>query len=161
MDRGFVIALKLELYVVSRPSLVGFNRNNSITKGLPMPAIIRVFDPAMCCSTGVCGPGIDPEHARFAADVDWLQKQGVTVERFNLSQQPGAFVAIPSVVEALARGNHVLPLVLVGDHIAVEGAYPSRETLAALAGIVVKKLQMAPAAASSGCGPGGAKPGCC
>jgi len=35
----------------------------------------RVFDPAMCCSTGVCGPSVEPDLARFAADVDWLQKQ--------------------------------------------------------------------------------------
>ena len=56
-----------------------------------MSVTIRVFDPAMCCSTGVCGPSVDPELARFAADLDWLKKQGVTVERFNLSQQPAAF----------------------------------------------------------------------
>ncbi len=108
-----------------------------------MSVTIRVFDPAMCCSTGVCGPSVDPELARFAADVDWLQKQGVTVERFNLSQQPAAFAETPAVKEALGRGTEVLPLVLVGDRVAVEGAYPSRETLAALAGVVVKKLDVA------------------
>ncbi len=129
-----------------------------------MPVTIRVFDPAMCCSTGVCGPAIDPELARFAADVDWLQKQGVTVERFNLSQQPGAFASTPAVKEALARGIEVLPLVLVGDRIAVEGSYPSRETLAALAGVVVRKLAVAPAEPSGCCSPStGArsKTGCC
>lgn len=129
-----------------------------------MSVTIRVFDPAMCCSTGVCGPSVDPELARFAADVDWLQKQGVTVERFNLSQQPGAFVDIPAVKEALARGMQVLPLVLVGDRIAVEGTYPSRETLAALAGVVVKKLVSAPADTSGCCGPSTApksKTSCC
>ncbi len=30
---------------------------------------IEVFDPAMCCSTGVCGPQVDPDLARFAADL--------------------------------------------------------------------------------------------
>jgi hypothetical protein len=118
-----------------------------------MSATIRVFDPAMCCSTGVCGPSIDPELARFAADVDWLQKQGVRVERFNLSQQPAAFAETPAVKEALTRGTEVLPLVLVGDRIAMEGAYPSRETLAALAGVVVKKLDVASAASTACCGP--------
>jgi hypothetical protein len=133
-------------------------------KKVPMSVTIRVFDPAMCCSTGVCGPSVDPELARFAADVDWLQKQGVTVERFNLSQQPAAFVETPAVKDALGRGTEVLPLVLVGDRIAVEGSYPSRETLAALAGVVVKKLDAAPVAASACCGPAApAKPktGCC
>ncbi len=126
-----------------------------------MSTTLRVFDPAMCCSTGVCGPSVDPELSRFAADVDWLQKQGVTVERYNLAQQPAAFAETAAVREALARGNEVLPLVLVGDRIATEGSYPSRETLAALAGVVVRR---AAAPAQSGCcGGAGAKnkTGCC
>lgn len=129
-----------------------------------MSVTIRVFDPAMCCSTGICGPSVDPDLSRFAADLDWLQKQGVTVERFNLSQQPAAFAETPAVEEALGRGTDVLPLVLVGDRVAVEGAYPSRETLAALAGVIVKKLETAPAASSGCCAPSAdakSKTGCC
>lgn len=123
---------------------------------------IRVFDPAMCCSTGVCGPTSDPELARFAADVDWLQKQGVKVERFNLSAQPGAFAETAAVKEALARGTDVLPLVLVDDRIATEGAYPTRETLAALAGVVVRPAPANVAPAAGGCcGGGKSKTGCC
>ena len=111
-----------------------------------MPTV-RVFDPPMCCSTGVCGPSVDPELARFTADLDWLKKQGVQVERYNLSQQPGAFASNAVVKDALtARGNDCLPLVVVDERIAVEGAYPSRDTLAALAGVVVRKLEAAPAA---------------
>lgn len=130
-----------------------------------MPPVIRVYDPAMCCSTGVCGPGVDPELARFASDVAWLQKLGVQVERFNLSQQPAAFAASPGVKDALAaRGTEVLPIVMVDDRVAVEGAYPSRETLAALAGVVVRKLAVA--ANDAACCPPksddpGAKSGCC
>ncbi len=114
--------------------------------------VVRIFDPPMCCATGVCGPSVDPDLARFTADVDWLKKQGVQVERYNLSQQPAAFATHRVVNEALtARGNDCLPLVLVDDRIAVEGAYPSRETLAALAGVVVRKLDVAPVA-SACCG---------
>lgn len=132
-----------------------------------MSVTIRVFDPPMCCGTGVCGPSVDPDLARFAADLDWIQQQGVAVERFNLAQQPGAFVAQGAVKEALtARGNECLPLVMVDERVAVEGAYPSRETLAALAGVVVRKLEVAPASAGSGCcGPsaarGASKTSCC
>lgn len=129
-----------------------------------MSISIRVFDPAMCCSTGVCGPSVDPDLARFAADVDWLQKQGVSVERYNLSSQPGAFAETLAVKEALARGVEVLPLVLVGDRVVVEGTYPSRETLAALAGLVVKKPEAAPTASTGCCGPGTeakSKTSCC
>lgn len=129
-----------------------------------MPVTIRIFDPAMCCSSGVCGPSIDPELARFAADVAWLQKQGVKVERFNLSQQPAAFAETAAVKAALERGTEVLPIVMVDDRLAVEGAYPSRETLAALAGVVVKKLALAPATETSCCAPSAdakSKTSCC
>ncbi len=121
-----------------------------------MPTL-RVFDPAMCCSTGVCGPSVDPELPRFAADLDWLKQQGVAVERFNLSSEPGAFAANQTVKDALtARGTECLPLVLVDDRIAVEGSYPSRETLAALTGVVVRRLGVAPSKGGC-CGPSG----CC
>ncbi len=75
-------------------------------------------------------------------------------ERYNLSQQPSAFAGTPAVKEALARGTEVLPLVLVGDRIAASRGVPvGRETLAALAGVVVKKLETAPAASSGCCRP--------
>lgn len=130
---------------------------------------LRVFDPAMCCATGVCGPSVDPELARFAADLDWLKSQGVAVERYNLSSEPAAFAEYPVVKQALERGTEVLPLILVGDRVAVEGSYPSRETLAALAGVVVKTATKETAKASSGCcGPSSKseaasekKSGCC
>jgi hypothetical protein len=121
-----------------------------------MSISLRVFDPAMCCSTGICGPSVDPDLARFAADVEWLGKQGVHVERFNLSSQPAAFAATPAVKEALGRGTEVLPILMVDDRIVAEGTYPSRETLAALVGLVVRKLPQAPMA-SGCCAPAGEK----
>ncbi|MEX2621006.1 MAG: arsenic metallochaperone ArsD family protein, partial [Egibacteraceae bacterium] len=56
-----------------------------------MMVTVEVFDPAMCCSTGVCGPSVDPALARFASDLDWLGEQGAQVRRYNLGQEPGAF----------------------------------------------------------------------
>jgi len=97
---------------------------------------IHVFDPAMCCSSGVCGPSIDPQLARFAADLDWLKSQGVTVERFNLSQQPAAFAADTEVKDALeSKGEAGLPLVKVNGDVRSIGTYPSREELAGWAGV--------------------------
>lgn len=122
-----------------------------------MNPTIRVFDPAMCCDTGICGPTVDPELVRFAADLDWLGRQGVRVERFNLMQQPGAFAGTPAVSQALHRGLDVLPMVLADDRVAVEGVYPSRETLAALAGLVVTRAT-APVADGGCCSEPG---GCC
>lgn len=129
---------------------------------------VKVFDPAMCCSSGVCGPSVDPELARFAADLDWLAGEGVSVERFNLAQQPDAFVAHAEVTDALReRGEEALPLILVDGRKVIEGAYPSREQLARWASASSEKpsdATPAPVAAGAatgaqgcGCGEGG----CC
>lgn len=125
---------------------------------------VRVFDPAMCCSTGICGPSVDPQLARFAADLDWLASQGVSVERFNLSQQPAAFAADAAVKSALeTKGEAGLPLVKVGGEVKSSGTYPSRDELAAWAGISSgpAKTEASAQAKSGGCGPAQAKSGCC
>ena len=53
--------------------------------------IIQVFDPALCCNTGVCGVDVDQNLVSFSADVDWAKQNGAKIERFNLAQQPMAF----------------------------------------------------------------------
>ena len=105
---------------------------------------MEIFDPPMCCSTGICGPAVDPVLVRFAADLEWLKKQGVEVNRFNLAQQPGAFAANPDVRKALALGgNACLPLIMVDGTVASRGLYPNRQTLAAFAGIVLTEKDLA------------------
>lgn len=123
---------------------------------------IDVFDPPMCCSSGVCGPQVDPLLAAFAADVDWLTSHGITVTRYNLAQEPAAFVNNRLVHEALQReGDTCLPLVLVNDEIAGRGAYPRRDELARLAGLTPTASSTKPKirlSASGCCTPGS---GCC
>ncbi len=41
---------------------------------------LEVYDPAMCCSTGVCGPEVDPALVTFAADLKWVEAQGIAVQ---------------------------------------------------------------------------------
>ncbi len=95
-------------------------------------SLLEVYDPAMCCSTGVCGPTVDPVLVRFAADVKWLQDQGVEVRRFNLSQSPAAFVANEVVKTALTeRGEAALPMLLVDGRVLASGHYPERNLLSA------------------------------
>ena len=97
---------------------------------------IQVFDPVLCCSTGVCGVDVDQSLVNFSADVDWARAQGATVERFNLGQQPGAFADNPAVKGYLERsGAEGLPLVLVDGEVALAGRYPRRAELARWAGL--------------------------
>lgn len=92
----------------------------------------------MCCSTGVCGPEVDPKLVRFAADLKWLQEQGVEVQRFNLSQSPAAFVENDQVKQALTdKGEAALPMVIASGRVASSGRYPERVELAAWAGVAL------------------------
>jgi hypothetical protein len=97
---------------------------------------LEVFVPPMCCSTGICGPKVDPVLVRFAADLHWLANQRVAVERYNLAQQPQAFAASAVVRSALKEyGNECLPLILLDGVILRKGSYPTRDELARLAGV--------------------------
>jgi AhpD family alkylhydroperoxidase len=99
----------------------------------PQAAVLEVFDPAMCCSTGVCGPDVDTKLVQFAADLNWLKAQGVTVQRHNLSQNPAAFVQNEAVKTALTdKGEAALPALLINGKIAATGRYPDRAELASL-----------------------------
>jgi hypothetical protein len=99
-------------------------------------ATIQVFDPALCCSTGVCGVETDQALVTFAADLDWAKQNGALIERFNLAQQPLAFADNAAVKGFLERsGQEALPLILVDGDIALAGRYPSRAELARWAGV--------------------------
>lgn len=97
---------------------------------------IQVYDPALCCSTGVCGVDVDQGLVSFSADVDWVRQNGANVERFNLAQQPMAFAGNPLVKTLLEKsGQEGLPLILVNGQQVLAGRYPGRDELAAWAGI--------------------------
>ena len=113
---------------------------------------IEIFDPAMCCPTGVCGPSVDPKLAAFSADLDWLTRQGVEVERYNLAQQPQAFADNQLVTGELQKDIDCLPLVLIEGKIVASVAYPDRTTLAKLCDIEAD--DSAEGSSSCGCKPG-------
>ncbi|MBE0504742.1 MAG: arsenite efflux transporter metallochaperone ArsD [Desulfuromonadales bacterium] len=96
---------------------------------------IEIYDPAMCCSTGVCGPSVDPELVRIQEALRQIQKQApaVQVARYGLSSDPQAFVANPAVAELLkTAGPQCLPLVFVDGEPVSKGAYPDNDQLRSL-----------------------------
>ena len=97
---------------------------------------LEVYDPAMCCPTGVCGPTVDPALVRFAADIKWLQEQGIAVQRYSLSQNPAAFVENERVKQALMdRGEGALPLLFLDGQVVASGRYPDRDQLTSAVGL--------------------------
>lgn len=97
---------------------------------------VQVFDPAMCCSTGVCGPQVDRSLVRFASALAWLERQpGVSVERANLGQHHAVFAAHPAVIAEINADTNVLPLVLVDGVVRSRRAYPTQQELADWCGL--------------------------
>ncbi len=101
----------------------------SPTKVTAMKTIL-IYDRPMCCSTGICGPSVDPVLPRFAADLDTMKNVGHTVQRYNLSQQPQAFIENKEIHALISsKGTDVLPVVVVDGHVVSRSIYPSMEML--------------------------------
>ena len=117
---------------------------------------VQVFDPALCCSSGVCGTDVDQTLVDFSADVDWAQQNGAVIERFNLAQQPMAFAQNAVIRGLLERsGASVLPVTLVDGEVAFAGRYPSRDDLARWIGTTIPATPAVGAATSKACCGGG------
>jgi hypothetical protein len=122
---------------------------------------VRVYEPALCCNTGVCGPDVDQALVSFTADLAFLADQGADIARHNLANDPMAFASDETVRAFLqVAGSEGLPLTTVDGVTVMTGTYPSREQLTRFTGLSL--LMSSNDAddsdgASSECGP----TGCC
>ena len=97
---------------------------------------MQIFEPAMCCSTGLCGVGVDAELLRISTILNTLKKNGVEVERFNLLNSPQKFV-MNKVVNNFIRDKGIegLPATVLDGEIVITGRYPINEELVKLLNI--------------------------
>jgi len=103
---------------------------------------IEIYDPAMCCSSGLCGPGIDPVLVKMNETVLALKKQGAEVTRFNLAQQPGEFMNNPQVKALLSKnGKKALPVTIINSKVFMTGQYPDYEDICKALGIEPLKIK--------------------
>ena len=130
--------------------------------------VVRVYEPALCCNTGVCGEDVDQALVTFTADLAALAEQGADVARHNLANDPMAFATDETVRTFLqVAGSDGLPLTTVDGVTVMTGRYPTRDQLARFAGIDVAPavpagatlLQVADETSESSCGCGST--GCC
>lgn len=116
---------------------------------------IEIFDPAMCCSTGVCGPSIDPELMRMATVINSLKEKGIVINRHGLSSEPQDFITNQVISNILQKeGADILPVTLVDDKVAKTKEYPTNEELSKWLNI---EITMKQSNENSCCGP----EGCC
>lgn len=79
----------------------------------------------MCCSTGVCGPEVDPVLPQVAGTLAQLKSAGVQVERYNLTSEPMAFVQNTEVRAILDQdGAEALPAIFIDGKLHLKGRYP-------------------------------------
>ena len=89
---------------------------------------MKIFEPAMCCPTGLCGVSVDPELLRVSTVLNTLKENGIEVQRYNLTGAPMEFVNHTAVAEFLKKfGPEKLPVIMVDDFIVIAGRYPSNE----------------------------------
>lgn len=100
-----------------------------------MPTI-DIYEPALCCDTGVCGADVDQSIVTVTADVRSLQEMGADITRHNLASNPTAFTDNETVrAFMLTVGSLGLPLTVVDGVTVAAGSYPTRGALLALAGL--------------------------
>jgi hypothetical protein len=122
----------------------------NLPQGVWAMASIQIFDPVLCCSSGVCGVEVDQALLNLSADLAWASKEGAKIVRFNLAQQPMAFAEHLVVKRFLDRsGVDALPVILVDGEIALAGRYPQRAELARWAAIPYSPLTSTPTATSA------------
>lgn len=118
-----------------------------------------IFDPAMCCSTGVCGPSIDPELMRVSTVISNLDKHGIKVERYNLTYNPQVFVDNKTINELLNKdGVDILPVTIVDGKVIKTKNYPTNEEFAKYLGVPEDYLGPKAKLGSNGCC---CESGCC
>lgn len=118
-----------------------------------------IFESAMCCSTGVCGPSVDPELLRISTVISNLKNNGVLVERYNLTSNPQMFVDNKEINRMLnTNGAEILPVTMVDGNVVKIKIYPTDEEFCKYLGVSEKYLKGTVTKIKKGCG---CKGGCC
>ena len=95
-----------------------------------------IFDPTMCCSTGVCGPSVDKNLLRVSTVINRLEKNGVLVERYNLTSNTQIFVDNKVINKMLNdEGVDILPVTMVDGVVVKTKEYPTNEEFCKLLGV--------------------------
>jgi hypothetical protein len=93
-----------------------------------MDKIIYVYDPPMCCSSGVCGPNPDPILMEFQNTIDKLKLEDIEIERYIITQAPEKFKENPQVITLIQQEQlGVLPITFLNGKVVLKNRYPTYE----------------------------------
>ena len=93
---------------------------------------LTLYEEAMCCSTGVCGPDPDDELVEVSAALDQLEDEfDVNVSRANMQHNVEQFLETQQIADLVEEhGPSILPITVVDDEIVAKEAYLSYDELA-------------------------------
>ena len=91
---------------------------------------LEIFEPSLCCESGVCGPEPDKALIELQNNIQLLKKVDVETKRYAINQAPLVFIQ-NAIVRAyiIENGASKLPLVLLDNKIIKTGSYPTLEEL--------------------------------
>lgn len=88
--------------------------------------VVEIFDPPMCCPTGLCGPALDQTLLDVSEMILALQAAGVRVERYQMTSHPHVFMNNAEVMRLVRQQQMAaLPITAVNGNIIISGAYPT------------------------------------
>ncbi|HAD07395.1 MAG TPA: arsenite efflux transporter metallochaperone ArsD [Bellilinea sp.] len=101
-----------------------FKRTFTFSKPGTRPDV-EIFDPPMCCPTGLCGPTLDQTLLDLNETILRLQQEGYQVTRYQMASNPQAFLGNAEVMRLVREKEMAaLPIVVVRGEIVAEGKYP-------------------------------------
>jgi Arsenical resistance operon trans-acting repressor ArsD. len=95
---------------------------------------LKLYEEAMCCSTGVCGPDPDDELVELSAALDQLEDafEDVEVDRANMQHNIDQFLNTEEIYDLVEEhGPEILPITTVDGEIVAKEEYLSYDELAA------------------------------
>lgn len=91
-----------------------------------------IFEGAMCCPTGVCGPNLDKELIDINEALKKLadEYKGLKITRASMSFNVELFLQTPAIRDLVrANGPSVLPVTLIDGNVVMKRKYPKYEEL--------------------------------
>lgn len=93
---------------------------------------IEIFEPTMCCSTGICGPSVDENLVKISEDIETLKNEfeGIIIERYQPQTHPMKFMANIEIGKLVRKnGQKILPVTVVDGKVIKTGSYPTLDEL--------------------------------
>jgi disulfide oxidoreductase YuzD len=91
---------------------------------------IIIYESAMCCSSGVCGPSPDQALLDLQDALEEIKKTGSEVERYSITLNIKKFRENPQVIKLIQEQQlKALPITTFNGNVVKSGSYPTLKEL--------------------------------